>query len=264
METSTSEHPEGVTKPENSGVKKSKNTVRRINFFSSPRNISTALMYSFAQHPEVAVVDEPLYAHYLLHQTTAAEHPGREAILASQENDGAKVVTALLHEDYGKPNVVFKQMTHHLVQLDLGFLYQMQNVLLIRDPRAILSSYGKVVAEVSAEDVGIEQQHELYHALQAAGQLTAVVDSARLLQDPAGVLARLCAAIGIAYTPAMLQWSAGPRPEDGVWAPYWYANVHASTGFQPYVPKDYALPPHLEEIAETCQPLYATLLEAAL
>ncbi|MDN3637158.1 hypothetical protein QWY85_20975 [Neolewinella lacunae] len=235
-----------------------------MNFLSSPRNISTALMYSFAQHPEVAVVDEPLYAHYLRHQTTVAEHPGREAVLASQENDGEKVVAAMLNDDYGKPCVIFKQMTHHLIALDLAFLDRMQNILLIRDPRAILSSYGKVVSEVSAQDVGIGQQHELYHTLKAAGKLTAVVDSARLLQNPAGVLSRLCAAIGIAYTPAMLQWPAGPRPEDGVWAPYWYANVHASTGFQPYVPKDYPLPPHLEAIAEACQPLYATLLEAAL
>ena len=37
----------------------------RINLWSGPRNVSTALMYSFAQRSDTAVVDEPLYGHYL-------------------------------------------------------------------------------------------------------------------------------------------------------------------------------------------------------
>jgi len=36
----------------------------RINLWSSPRNVSTALMYSFAQRLDTTVVDEPLYAYY--------------------------------------------------------------------------------------------------------------------------------------------------------------------------------------------------------
>ena len=37
----------------------------RICLWSGPRNVSTALMYSFAQRPDTRVVDEPLYGHYL-------------------------------------------------------------------------------------------------------------------------------------------------------------------------------------------------------
>ena len=36
-----------------------------ICLWASPRNISTALMYSFAQRSDVKVLDEPFYAHYL-------------------------------------------------------------------------------------------------------------------------------------------------------------------------------------------------------
>ena len=36
-----------------------------ICLWSGPRNVSTALMYSFAQNDLVAVVDEPLYGHYV-------------------------------------------------------------------------------------------------------------------------------------------------------------------------------------------------------
>lgn len=28
----------------------------------------------------------------------------------------------------------------------------------------------------------------------------------------------------------MLSWPAGPKPYDGVWAPWWYAQTHRSTG----------------------------------
>lgn len=236
----------------------------RINFWSSPRNISTALMYSFAQRPDFRVVDEPLYAHYLRNQPTEARHPGREEVLSVQNNDGTAVVTEMLTQDYGAAAVLFKQMTHHLVNLDHDFLSDMTNVLLIRNPRAILASFSKVVADVTAEDIGLPQQYRLYQELLTGGRPPAIVDAARLLTDPEGVLKKLCTYLGIPWEENMLSWEAGPRLEDGVWAPYWYANVHQSTGFQPYVEKTYELPPHLEEIAEKCWPLYEELLENAL
>ena len=240
------------------------NTTHRINLWSSPRNISTALMYSFAQRPDTQVVDEPLYAHYLLHQPTEAAHPGRAEILASQENDGERVVTQLLNGHYATDAVVFKQMTHHLVRLDLGFLVAMKNVILIRDPRAILASFSKVVDQVSAEDIGLPQQYALYGHLQEDNALHAVLDSRRLLLDPKTQLERLCAALDLPFYDKMLHWEAGARPEDGVWAPHWYANMHRSMGFRPYQEKTYTLSPALERIATEVAPLYEELLTAAL
>lgn len=239
-------------------------TCKRINLWSSPRNISTALMYSFAQRTDARVVDEPLYAHYLLHQTTEADHPGREEILAAQENDGELVVRRLLHHDYGRPAVIFKQMTHHLTQLDTAFLGEMTNVLLIRDPRAILASFSKVVQAVTANDIGIPQQHELFRMLKANGTPPVIVDARRLLLQPKRVLQQLCEHLNLPWEEKMLQWPAGARPEDGVWASHWYTNVHRSTGFQPYVEKEITLSPYLEDIAKECLPLYQELLNAAL
>lgn len=239
-------------------------TRTRVNLWSSPRNISTALMYAFAQLPGVAVVDEPLYAHYLARQPTEAEHPGREGIMAAQNADGAAVVEHLLTHDYGKPAVVFKQMTHHLLDLDRAFLGRSKNVLLIRDPRAILASFSKVVRKVTAEDIGVPQQLALFEQLKTEGTLTAVVDSRKLLLEPRRVLSALCERLDLTFDERMLRWEAGPRPEDGVWAPHWYANVHRSTGFQPYREKTYELRPELEAIAEACRPAYARMLEASL
>lgn len=236
----------------------------RINLWSSPRNVSTALMYSFAQRSDTSVVDEPLYAHYLASHATEVPHPGEEEVLASQPNDGATVVREMLTGTYERPLVVFKQMTHHLTGLDPGFLREMENVLLIRNPREILASYARVIPNPGMRDVGVEQQVELMRLLQHYGTLRAVVDAKELLLNPRRVLSVLCERLGIPFEEQMLSWEAGPRPEDGVWAKYWYEAVHRSTGFQPYREKTSQLPAHLEPLAGQCMPLYESLFAHAI
>jgi hypothetical protein len=59
----------------------------------------------------------------------------------------------------------------------------------------------------------------------------------------------------------MLSWEKGKRIEDGVWAPYWYSNVHQSTGFKPYQKRKEKLPQKFEVLLEECLPLYKDLQE---
>lgn len=239
--------------------------MKTINLWSSPRNISTALMYSFAQRPDTTVVDEPLYAYYLANTNSEAEHPGVAAIMASQSADGNEVVDKVIMGDhYPTPVVVHKQMTHHLLDLDRSFLHQCDNVMLIRDPRAILASYTKVIQQPTPFDIGIPQQDELYAYLKKHHLLKAIVDARILLQNPRDILQKLCNQLEIPFTEQMLSWTAGALPEDGVWAKYWYSNVHSSTGFKPYQEKVIELPAHLEEIARECQPAYEMLLRDSL
>jgi hypothetical protein len=234
--------------------------MKRVNLWSSPRNISTALMYSFAQRSDTRVVDEPLYARYLAREGgDRPAHPGEREVLRSQSADAGQVIREVLFGDYDRPVVVFKQMTHHLEGLELDFLKDMDNVLLIRDPRAILASYAKVIPNPGARDVGVHMQVELMRYLEARGKLAAIVDARDLLLDPAGVLRKLCDRLELPFEENMLRWEAGPRPEDGVWAKYWYANVHRSTGFQPYRETPLELPAHLEAVAEACGEGYEEL-----
>ncbi|HMQ47634.1 MAG TPA: hypothetical protein PKA00_05765 [Saprospiraceae bacterium] len=238
--------------------------IKRINAWSSPRNISTAFMYAFAQRPDASVVDEPLYAHYLTQTDSIVLHPGKEDILASQENDGNQVIKNVLFADYPTPLVLFKQMTHHLIAIDWDFLLDMENILLIRHPRAIIASYSKVIPNPSIKDIGIAQQYELYNWLVDNHKPPVVIDAQCLLLNPPRVLQQLCQALDISFEEAMLSWSPGSRPEDGVWAKYWYASVHQSTGFQPYIPQEYALSPELEKLAEACLPYYQQLYQASI
>ncbi|MGZ5546230.1 MAG: sulfotransferase-like domain-containing protein, partial [Limisphaerales bacterium] len=49
------------------------NTIR-IAMWSGPRNISTAMMRSWGNRDDTAVIDEPFYSFYLL--ATGIHHPG--------------------------------------------------------------------------------------------------------------------------------------------------------------------------------------------
>jgi membrane fusion protein (multidrug efflux system) len=46
---------------------------------------------------------------------------------------------------------------------------------------------------------------------------------------------------------------------DGVWAPHWYAAVWASTGFEPWRPREVALSDHDAAVAAACRPVYDAL-----
>lgn len=239
------------------------NAPTAICLWSGPRNVSTALMYSFAQLPGVDVVDEPLYGHYL--QLTGADHPGRDEVVAAMDCDGDRVMRGLLERQAANPRsrLFIKHMAHHLVGIDSGFLEQTTNVFLVRDPREMLPSLTVQLPDAGLADTGLQQQWQLFESMTAVGQAPAVLDSRELLLDPAGVLEKLCAHVGLPYSAAMLSWEAGPRPEDGVWAPHWYHAVHQSTGFAPYRPKT-GFPAELEALLEECQPWYERLFEHAI
>lgn len=234
----------------------------RLNVWSGPRNVSTALMYSFAQRSDTRVVDEPLYAHYL--RRSQAPHPGVEEVLASMISDGERVVREVILGPCDRPVLFLKQMAHHLTDIDWSFLAQTTNVLLIRDPAQMLPSLAQNLPNPSLRDTGLALQTQLHQHLCDLGQRPAVLDAKLLLLNPRRVLMQLCARLGIPFEPAMLHWCAGPRPEDGVWARHWYYNVHRSTGFEPYHEKQTAFPPDLVPLLKECRPHYERLLQSAI
>ena len=235
----------------------------RINSWSGPRNVSTALMRSFASRADTRAVDEPLYGAYLA--TTGAEHPGREELLEVLETDAATVIEDVILGPCDRPVLFLKQMVHHLTpDVDLGFLDDCVNVMLIRDPAEVIASLVNQLPEPTARDVGLERQVELFRDLRERGQEPPVVDARQLLLDPEHVLRELCDRIGLEWDAAMLSWPAGPRPEDGPWARYWYDSVEASTGFAPYRPKNAEVPERCRELLSECRTHYDELSSSAI
>ena len=213
-------------------------------------------MYAFAQRVDTQVFDEPLYAHYL--KVSGAMHPAREQVLKSLENDGNKVVQEVILRKSEKL-LFHKLMTHFLIGIDTDFLSEVTNIIFIRNPEEIIASYSKVIPNPKMNDIGVKQQYELYLSLKESGKLPIVLDSKNLLKNPELILGKLCGILGISFDEKMLKWEKGARDEDGVWAEYWYKNIHNSTGFLPYTKKEIKLTGSNAELAEECLPYYEFL-----
>ncbi len=232
--------------------------MKRISMWSGPRNVSTAIMYSFHHRGDCHVVDEPFYACYL--ETTGIEHPGRKETLALHESDSQKVIDSLVDKDYEKEILFMKNMPHHMLGIDLGFIQSFENFFLIREPRAMIASYIKKIPDVKMSDLGLDLQYRLFEELRLEGKEPAVIDSYELLRNPQEVLSKLCAKLDITFLDSMTKWDAGPIAQDGAWAKFWYANVHASKGLgAPKEPGTTELPAHLEELAQECEKYYLDL-----
>jgi Sulfotransferase domain len=231
----------------------------RIAMWSGPRNISTAMMRSFEARGDTAVSDEPFYAAYL--RRTGIDHPLRDAVIASQPTDwreAAATVTGPIPQ--GRPIWYQKHMTLHMLpEFGRAWMRKVTNAFLIRDPEAVLASYAERRDAVTLEDIGFVQQRELFDAqADQRGRAPPVVDAADILTAPGSILEKLCAALGISYTSAMLRWPAGRRSTDGVWAPAWYQAVEKSTGFSPLKPAS-ELPARLRSLADQARPHYDAL-----
>lgn len=75
----------------------------------------------------------------------------------------------------------------------------------------------------------------------------------------------LCAALELPWQSSMLHWAPGPKPYDGVWAPWWYGNTHKATGFD-FGCRDARepLPDRLKPLLGECWPTYELLRAHAL
>jgi hypothetical protein len=234
----------------------------RIAMWSGPRNISTAMMRSFENRSDTVVVDEPFYAAFLAE--TGADHPMRDEVLASQPTRWRDVANALSGPTPTGAAVWYqKHMTHHMLpDFGLDWANGCRNAFLIRAPEAVLASYTLKRENVTLADIGVERQRELFEReCDRLGAAPPVIDSADVLADPRATLGKLCAALGIEFSDRMLNWPAGKRESDGVWAPAWYETVERSTEFgPPRAPAEIKnVSDNLRRIADAARPHYERL-----
>src|SRR5579859_401080 len=173
----------------------------RVAMWSGPRNISTAMMRAWENREDTVVVDEPLYAHYLLE--TGVDHPGRGQVLASQSTDW-RVVTAMLTAGIpGDKSIWYqKHMTQHVLpDMDLDWLDGLANCFLIRRPEEVVASFTIQRPDAAAWELGFEQQARIFeHVCGRLNKLPPVIDAEDVLKDPGGVLRALCAVLGIPFS----------------------------------------------------------------
>ena len=156
-------------------------------------------------------------------------------------------------------------MTHHILDhISLDWMSNVTNAFLIRRPDEVLSSYLRSRTHATAEDLGYARQVALVEHVRSLGQTPIIIESSDVLKTPGATLEALCHALGIEFLSSMLEWPVGKRTSDGVWGPYWYESVWASTGFVPYRPRHIALEPRMQSIVRACEPFYESLHTARL
>ncbi len=205
-------------------------SVTRIAMWSGPRNLSTALLRSWENRPDSAVIDEPLYPWHLAR--TGMDHPLREEVLAVGPTDLADAIDRCLAPQPPGVTVSYqKHMSAHLPPAGVtptaseGWLDHLTHGLLLRNPLRMLRSYARKWDEMPLTETGLPQQLELLD------RAVVVVDSDDILTDPRRYLAALCDAFEVPFWPEMLSWPAGRRDSDGVWGQVWYDAVIESTTF---------------------------------
>ena len=203
----------------------------RLAVWSGPRNISTAMMYSFANRSDFEAVDEPFYASYLKY--TGLNHPMRDDILGSQSDDPYKVIEMLTKESEPSLGSQYqKHMTQHMIrQIPREWMLSVTNVFLLRHPARVVASFAKKYPNPTIDDIGFSQQVALFRYLRDAGQTPLVLNSENLREEPEAKLRDLCRGLGIEFESSMLSWPKGGMTCDGIWASHWYGAVHSSSGF---------------------------------
>lgn len=238
----------------------------RIAMWSGPRNISTAMMRSWGNRSDTVVVDEPFYAYYL--ERTGKEHPIAGEVIAAGETDWQKVAGQLTKSPLPDGKQIFfqKQMTHHLLpEVDRGWIVDLTNCFLIRDPREVILSYIKKNPHPALEDLGFVQQFEIFDFVRkTTDAIPPLVDADEVLKEPEKYLRLICNAIGVEFDQAMLSWPPGLRDTDGIWAKHWYDAVARSTSFEPFHPRQGNIPESLREVYERCNECYRELYQHRL
>ncbi|QDC07983.1 HAD family hydrolase [Oceanicola sp. D3] len=198
----------------------------KIAMWSGPRNLSTAMMYAFAARGDCAAWDEPFYAAYLA--ATGIDHPMKAAIIAENVTNPAEIAARCAGPNPGgKAHFYQKHMALHMVDgMPLDWAEGCVNVHLIRHPARVVASYAAKREHPTLADIGYTQHAELFARFPGP-----VIDATDIRANPEAMLQKLCAEIGLAFTPSMLSWPAGPKPFDGTWAPHWYGAIHRSAGF---------------------------------
>ena len=233
---------------------------RTVALWAGPRNGSTATMYSFAERSDTRVLDEPLFGHFLAH--TGVERPSRKAVLASMPTGREDALASLVRHEHD--DVLFlKHMANHLEGLAWEDVDgpDHTHVILTRHPDGVLPSYRAHIDAPTMLDLGYAHQRDIVD--HAAGRVH-VVTAESLFETPEATLKALCAALDMPWEEGMLTWAPGGRPEDGIWATYWYEGIHRSSGWEPRSLRHGEVPSRLGPLRESCLEHYLALKDLAL
>ena len=167
--------------------------------WSGPRNISTALMYSFGNRDDFEIIDEPFYSNYLIE--TGLDHPMREEIILSQpENVDQIILTLSQKRTIGGKSLYQKHMSQHMTNsIPRNWFDQVKHIFLLRHPARVISSFSKKYDNVSENDIGFKKQVELFSEVIKQGLDPIVVNSEDIRKSPEQTITKICKRLNIGF-----------------------------------------------------------------
>ncbi|MDF0552999.1 sulfotransferase [Kamptonema sp. UHCC 0994] len=257
---------------------------KRIAMWSVPRSFGTVLLQAWSSRPDTAVFDEILSFPYLFIKgkdlgftwadLDSSQMPYTdwqyviERLKAPVPEENLQYIIELLKAPLpeGKSICYQKHQAYHLIEeiMGLEWILPFTNCFLIRQPKEMLLSFHKIVPHFTFEETGwIELKRLFDYVHQNSGAIPPVIDAHDLLNNPPRMLSKLCQAVGVEFTEAMLSWPPMQVELNEKLAP-WYSTVASSTNFLPYQAKDEPLPLHLVNICERCDEIYQELYQFRL
>lgn len=206
-----------------------------VALWAVPRSTSTAFEWMMRQRGDLDCLHEPF---------GEAWYQGEDP-LWPRFQEGDKTTAGLTLESVWddikakaeQGPVFIKDFPHYINHMwDAEFLSHFTHAFLIRDPAKTLTSLYARWPDFDELEVGFPEQRALYDLVMALnGSAPPVVDSDDLLENPHGMTAAFCEAVGIPFIESALSWEPGGDPSEHSWwdGGSFHANLAQSTGLTP-------------------------------
>ena len=240
-----------------------------VALWAVPRSTSTAFEWMMRQRGDLNCLHEPF---------GEAWYQGEDP-LWPRFQDGDKTTAGLTLESVWddikakaeQGPVFIKDFPHYINHMwDAEFLGHFTHAFLIRDPAKTLTSLYARWPDFDELEVGFPEQRALYDLVTALnGAAPPVVDSDDLLENPHGMTAAFCDAVGIPFIESALTWEAGGDPSEHSWwdGGSFHANLAQSTGLSPQKRKYVDLentPDRVKRVYRRMMPHYQRLYQNRL
>ena len=207
-----------------------------------PRSLTTVFMRVITNRGDFNTIFEPCLPIYWRERD-------EKGVQGHQDYEGWPVVYEdVIKKIYGmaeEKQLFIKECPYHAVDsylADEEYLTRVTHMFQIRDPKYVILSFWKVIGSQRAlkiEDIGPIASAKVFdritelglHALDD-GETPLVVDGEDFQNDPEGIMAAWCDAVGIDYIPESLTWEPEWRPEYDHFSGF-YEDVSQSSGIEP-------------------------------
>lgn len=231
-----------------------------------PRSTSTAFEWMMRQRGDLHCFHEPFGEVWYFGTERRVPRPND-----TPPPDGLtfqSVLDAILEKAETGP-VFIKDFGHYIIHMaDCAFLDRFVHTFLIRDPEKVLPSMFDKWPDFHVAETGFQEQYVLFDRIrERTGSVPTVVDAEELLDDPHGLFAAYCDAVGLPFIEDALSWEQGDRKEMSWYeGGSWHKNLETSTGFtrqkRTYLPID--ANDKLKSTYAFCKPHYDIMYEHRL